>query len=133
MAMRPSSEWRDGIAEEARLVAEGALEEEFAVMAELFPPGLLQRFDEIFDVFERDIAGLSFPSDGEVIALIQKVVYALNALNEDYDFDAIATGERAVLCEYIDRTITEAGVDLDALSARYGVPREDLTDEWRTW
>lgn len=102
-------------------------------MEGLFPPDLLQRFDEIFDVFERDVAGLSVPTDGEVLSLIRNVVYALNALNEDCDSDAIATGERTVLCDYIDRTISEAGVDLDVLSARHGVPREDLTDEWRTW
>jgi hypothetical protein len=133
VANRPTSEWSEGIAEEARLVAAGALEKEFAVMAELFPPDLLRRFDEIFDAFEREVAGLIGPLDGEVIAIMRNVVYALNALNEDYDFDAIATGERTVLCEYIDQTISEAGVNLDVLSARHGVPREDLTDEWRTW
>ncbi|GAA3203944.1 hypothetical protein ACFO1B_42670 [Dactylosporangium siamense] len=133
LAKRPSSEWREGIAEEARLVASGALEQDFAVTAKLFPPDLLQRFDDVFDAFERNVSELTVKSDTNVLAVIQAVVSMLNMLNDEYDSDAIATGERDVLCEYIDRTISESGVDLDALSARHGLVRDDLTDEWRTW
>jgi hypothetical protein len=61
------------------------------------------------------------------------VLGAFNALNDEYDSDAVATGERALLCGYIDETLSESGIDLDVLSARHGIPREDLTDEWRTW
>ncbi|MET8149110.1 hypothetical protein ACIBSW_39650 [Actinoplanes sp. NPDC049668] len=133
LAIRPSSEWRCSIAEEARLVAEGVLEDEFAVTAGLFPPALLQCFDEVFDAFERDVSELEPSSDIEVTAAIRRVVLELNSLNEKHDHDAIATAERALLCGYIDQTMTEAGVDLDALAARRGVSREDITDEWRTW
>ncbi|MEU4221198.1 hypothetical protein [Actinoplanes sp. NPDC026623] len=133
LAIRPTREWRDGITEEARLVAEGTLEEGFAVTAGLFPSDLLQRFDEIFDAFEQDVSELRLPAGDNAIAVIRRVVLELNSLNEEYDADAIATAERTMLCQYIDQTIAEAGVDLDDLAARHGVLREDLTDEWRTW
>ncbi|GID29943.1 hypothetical protein [Paractinoplanes brasiliensis] len=133
MVIRPSDEWREGVAEEAALVKAGSLEQEDAVLGKLHPPDLLVRFDEIFDSFERDVAGLRNPSDEEVLIVVQKAVFALNALNDDYESDAIATEERTVLCQYIDRALTEAGLDLDALSARREIPREDITDEWRTW
>ena len=43
MAIRPTTSWRESIAEEARLVAEDPLEAEFAVMAELHPVEAMER------------------------------------------------------------------------------------------
>jgi hypothetical protein len=133
LAIRPTCEWREGIEEEARLVAVGALEAEFAVTATLFPRDLLLRVDEILDTFERDVSALHASSDERVLAIVQKVVLALNSLNDEYNRQAIATSERDMLCKYIDQAIAESGVDLDALSGRQGVPRSELTDAWRTW
>jgi hypothetical protein len=133
MAVRPTAIWREGIEEEARLVAAGVLEEEFAVTARLFPQGLLSRMDEILEMFERDASALRDRSDEAVLASIRRVVVALNSLNDEHNGDAIATSERDLLCAYIDEAITEAGVDLDALCSRHGMRRDELTDGWRTW
>jgi hypothetical protein len=133
LATRPTTLWREGVDEEARLVASVELEEEFAVSATLYPPDLLARMDEVLAGFEREVGGLTSASDDEVLATIRRVVLALNTLNDEYDKGAIETAERDLLCAYIDETVAQAGVDLDALSARQAIERVDLTDEWRTW
>jgi hypothetical protein len=83
--------------------------------------------------FENAVNQLQQPSDEDVLACIQQVVLALNAIQEQFNGDAYATGERELLCDYIDQTLTEAGVDLDDVARRQHVPRTELTDEWRTW
>ncbi|MBU2665353.1 hypothetical protein KOI35_17750 [Actinoplanes bogorensis] len=131
--VRPTEEWRESIAEEAELVAQGDLDAEFAVTAELYPPDLLQRLDEVFDELETRASQLDGRPDDDVLLLIQETVLQLNAINDGYEQDAIATEGRTRLCSYIDQTLTAANIDLDALSARHNVARSDLTDEWRTW
>ena len=37
------------------------------------------------------------------------------------------------LCEYIDLTLSEHGVDVAALAARQGIDRSEITDRWRDW
>ncbi|MFF0111420.1 hypothetical protein [Streptomyces prasinus] len=46
---------------------------------------------------------------------------------------AVETDEREELCDYIDQSPTEHGVDVVALTARHGVGRYQLTDKWRKW
>jgi hypothetical protein len=133
VSIRPSAVWREAVEEEARLVAAGELEEDFAVTAELFPPELLLEMDGIFETFEQESHQLSGAPDETALAAIRRAVVALNALNEKYLGDAIATDARDRICEYIDDTISAAGVDLDALCERQGVARGELTDRWRTW
>jgi hypothetical protein len=135
MAKRPTAVWREGIEEDARLVATGETGEtgeEFAVAAQLFPDALLNRFDDVFNSFERSVEGID-RSDEAVMRCVEGFVLTLNALQEEFDGDAIATGERDLICEYIDNVITEAGVDLDALCVRRGISRDELTDDWRIW
>jgi hypothetical protein len=43
------------------------------------------------------------------------------------------TGEREKLCDYIDATLTESGLDTASLEARNGMQRWELTDNWRAW
>ncbi|WP_267898959.1 hypothetical protein [Thermomonospora amylolytica] len=33
--------------------------------------------------------------------------------------------------DYIDLTLTEADIDVDALTRRHGIDRHELTDQWR--
>lgn len=50
--------------------------------------------------------------------MVERVVLALNALNEAHNGSAFETGEREQLCGYIDQSLTEHGVDVVALTAR---------------
>ncbi|MES9536656.1 hypothetical protein [Actinomadura sp. NPDC000600] len=132
MATRPTEYWRD-VAEEARQVAAGELDAEDASTAELFPEDMLIRTDEVLQPFERELAALIDPTDEEIFAVIQHVVLALNKVNEDYDGAAYETDEREQLCEYIENSLTDNGIDVDAFAGRHGLTRHEITDEWRDW
>lgn len=133
MAVRPTESWREGIAEEVRELASGELDAECAVMARLFPESLLVRTDKALLAFETEVAGLNRPSDEEIFGVIERVVFALNAVNNEHDGAAYETGEREQLCRYIDESLTEAGIDVAALASRRGIKRYEITDEWRRW
>ncbi|WP_149261717.1 hypothetical protein [Actinomadura sp. K4S16] len=133
MATRPTEYWRESVAEEARQVAAGELDAEDASTAELFPEDMLIRTDEVLQPFERELAALIDPTDEEIFAVIQHVVLALNKVNEDYDGAAYETDEREQLCEYIENSLTDNGIDVDAFAGRHGLTRHEITDEWRDW
>ncbi|MFD8615383.1 hypothetical protein ACFV09_41965 [Streptomyces sp. NPDC059631] len=135
MAIRPPENWRAGMAEEARELAAGTLDPECAGMAELYPESLLRATDEALQAFERDLGALGEPSDDQAFDTIKHVVLRLNAIDDGSHSGGAGydTGEREQLCEYIDETLTEHGVDVAALAARRGIGRADITDEWREW
>ncbi|MFI6502464.1 hypothetical protein [Nonomuraea typhae] len=83
--------------------------------------------------FERELTALTHATDEEIFAAIQHVVLALNKVNDDYDSAAYETGEREQLCEYIEDSLTENGIDVDAFAGRHGLTRHEITDEWRDW
>lgn len=122
MASRPTTHWRANV----------AAGHEYA--AELFPDALLTVTDETLDAFEARVVALgSGPSDAAVMATVRDVVLALNGINDDFDGAAYETDERERLCQYIDDTLTEGGVDVPALAARLGIHPAEITDEWREW
>ncbi|UBU15899.1 hypothetical protein [Nonomuraea gerenzanensis] len=133
MAVRPTTCWRERVAEDARLVAGGELDPAEAYAAELFPESLLRGTDEVLSRFDSDLTALSAPSDEEVLAVVQRVVLALNHVNEQHGEAAYETEEREQLCAYLEESIVEAGIDVDALAARRGLTRHEITDEWREW
>ncbi|WP_073948435.1 hypothetical protein [Streptomyces kebangsaanensis] len=135
MAIRPPENWRALVAQEARELAAGTLAPECAGMAELFPEPLLKATDDALQAFEEDVRALKEPSDEEVFGAIQRVVLDLNAINEDDKLggSGYETDEREQLCEYIDRTLSEHGIDVAALAARSGMGRHEITDQWRDW
>jgi hypothetical protein len=133
MAERPTMSWRRGIAEEAEELAAGTLDPECACMAGLFPEELLTATDAVFDVFETELPGLVEASDERVFVVVERVILALNAVNEAHNGNAFETDEREELCDYIDGSLTEHGVDVVALTARRGLGRYQLTDKWRKW
>lgn len=133
MAERPTTSWRHGIAEEAEELAAGTLDPECACMAGLFPEELLMATDEVLDAFEGELPGLGEANDERVFAVVERVVLALNAVDEAHDGAAFETDEREELCDYIDQSLTEHGVDVVALTARHGLGRYQLTDKWRKW
>ncbi|GAB3108120.1 hypothetical protein GCM10027160_05730 [Streptomyces calidiresistens] len=114
--MRPTAGWRERAVE----------------YPERYPPDLLGAVDAALDAYAADVAALGgAPRDIEVMARIEGVVTALNDLDERYGF--IETIEREELCDHIDAVLTAHGVDLDALAARAGIGRWELTDAWRDW
>lgn len=54
-------------------------------------------------------------------------------MDEAHNGSAFETDEREELCDYIDESLTEHGVDVVALTARHGLGRYQLTDRWRKW
>ncbi|MEU8817544.1 hypothetical protein [Actinoplanes sp. NPDC048796] len=97
--------------------------------AELWPPDFTAAVEAALVAFEREAAGLGSAPDTDVWAAVERVVEALN----DADDGHIETGEREDLCEYVDQVLTAAGVDVAALTARRGIDRAELTDDWRDW
>ncbi|MFD7403417.1 hypothetical protein ACFV7R_12230 [Streptomyces sp. NPDC059866] len=133
MAERPTTSWRHGIAEEAEELAAGTLDPECACMAALFPEELLTATDAVLDAFEDELPGLGEARDEQVFAVVERVVLALNAVDDAHNGSALETDEREELCDYIDESLTEHGVDVVALTARHGLGRYQLTDKWRKW
>ncbi|MFF3876248.1 hypothetical protein [Streptomyces sp. NPDC001978] len=133
MAGRPTTNWRDGIVKEAEELATGTLDPECACMAELFPEELLTSTDAVLDTFEMELPGLAEADDAQIFGVVERVVMALNAVNEAHDGSAYETDEREQLCDFIDQSLTEHGVDIVALAARHGLGRYQITDKWRKW
>lgn len=102
-------------------------------MAGLFPEKLLTATDAVLDTFEGELPGLGKASDEHVFAVVERVVLALNAVDEAHNGAAFETDEREQLCDYVDESLTEHGVDVVALTARHGLGRYQLTDRWRNW
>ncbi len=100
-------------------------------MADLYPDELLVATDTVLDAFDADMAGLDSTEDVNVFAVVERVVLALNAVDDTHC--GYETDEREALCDYIDTALTEHGVDVAALTARHGLGRYELTDEWRDW
>jgi hypothetical protein len=111
----------------------GRLDPDDAVMAHLFPDSMLSRTDEALSSFESEVRALSDSSDEHVFEVVERVVLALNAVNRDYQGAAYETGEREQLCLFIDKSLSQAGVDVVSLAARRGLSRYEITDRWRRW
>jgi len=133
MAVRPSQHWREGVEQDEREIAAGTLDPEEGSMAELFAESLLTRTDEVLAAFEAEVAALDDPTDEQVLATVRNVVLALNEVNHEHGGAGYETGEREQLRDYIDKTLTEAGIDVPALAGRNGVGRYAITDRWRRW
>ncbi|MGW3915074.1 hypothetical protein ACWEBX_26615 [Streptomyces sp. NPDC005070] len=133
MAERPTTSWRHGIAQEAEELAAGTLDPDCACMAELFPEDLLAETDAVLDAFDSGLHGLDEVTDAQIFAVVERVVLALNAVNDARNGGAFETDEREQLCDYIDTSLSEHGVDVVALTARHGLGRYQLTDKWRKW
>ncbi|GAB7036281.1 hypothetical protein JCM9533A_01280 [Catenuloplanes niger JCM 9533] len=122
-------------------VAAGELNPAQAYAAELWPADFIAAVDAVLDAYEHDVATLNPAApnpaaddpaaDDAVWAAIERVVLGLNAADESHG--AIETGEREELAEYVDAVLTDAGVDVTALTARRGIDRAELTDSWRDW
>lgn len=138
MIKRPTAMWRDPVDDEAARVAAGTLDAAEAFAAKLFPVDMIRDTDEVLDEFLADVAGLvdhrwEPAADAEIFEVIERTVKALNAVNVKYDEAAYETGERELLCAYIENVLDRAGIDVDSLARRHGLTRHEITDEWRDW
>ncbi|MEU6400362.1 hypothetical protein ABZ867_25720 [Streptomyces cinnamoneus] len=135
MASKPPETWRAYMADTAREVAAGTLSPECADVADLYPESLLRATDAALEVFEDGVRALRQPSDEAVFGAVERVVLALNAIDRDEQHGGphFCTEEREQLCDYIDLTLSEHGVDVAALAARRGIDRAAITDRWRDW
>lgn len=129
---RPTARWARLAAEQTEAVAAGTLPHDDAFAPRLWPAAFTAAADAALADYEAAVArtGPDAP-DEELWALVEGVVTALNAVDEEHQ--AIETGEREELAEYVDDVLTAAGVDVGALTARRGTGREELTDRWRDW
>ncbi|MFC7969395.1 hypothetical protein [Streptomyces cinereoruber] len=134
MANRPPENWRAWMAEVARDIEAGISGPECAGAVEMYPESLLRATDSALETFEAEMRGLVEPSDEEVFGVVERVVLALNAVDDaNHGGVGYCTEEREQLCEYIDLTLGEHGVDVVALAARKGIDRAEITDAWRDW
>lgn len=67
---------------------------------------------------------LQNPKNEEIMAQVEKLVLALNQLNEDTDFCMIETMEREAIWEIIQTSAVACGLT---------DPADDITEEWREW
>jgi hypothetical protein len=102
-------------------------------MAELFPDSLLVATDSVLDSFEAELSLLQDASGDRVFDAVQRVVLALNAVNDEHNGCAYETDEREQLCHYIYESLAERGIDVVALTSRHGLGRYQLTDRWPDW
>ena len=131
MIERPSQVWQRRVAEQQVAVAAGTLPRDQAYAAELWPADATAAIDVTLAAYEQEIAGLPTVTDEAAWAAVERVVQALNTIDEAQA--VIETGEREELCEYIDAVLTAKGVDVTALTARRSLHRGELTDAWRDW
>ncbi|MBB2948210.1 hypothetical protein FB565_007993 [Actinoplanes lutulentus] len=135
LSERPSARWRRSVEQQRVRVAAGELAADKAYAAQLWPAGFIAAIDAVLAVYEQEVAGWGgsptsgSPTDEQVWAAVERAVVGLN----DADDGHIETGEREDLAEYLDRVLTGAGVDVEALTAGRGLERGELTDQWRDW
>ena len=82
------------------------------------------RCGKLLEEYLTALHGLREPEDAEIMAQVEKVVLALNELNEELDYALIETVEREAIWELLQTAAVDCGLQ--------DVP-EDVTEEWREW
>ena len=136
VARRPSDEWQRRVDEQAAELARGSLSPEDAYASHLWPESLRVSTDAALAVFEGELHALRPQSDVEVLGVVERVVLALNKINDQH----VGTGrigyetdEREELCDYINASLQVSGIDLEALEARNGIEPGEIAGQWRNW
>ena len=68
--------------------------------------------------------------------MVERVVLALNKINDQHVRTGqigYETDEREELCDYINASLKESGIDLEALEARNGIEPSEIAGRWRNW
>lgn len=111
------------MAEDAAAVSAGTLDPDEAKRR------ALTRFETVLLAVDRH-------SDEDVLEAV--MVDELNQIHREHSTPDKATcsyetGEREQLCPYLEQSLAEIGVDVEAVAERRGLDRHDITDEWREW
>lgn len=133
---RPSDKWQREVEEQAAEIAKGTLSPDRAYASVLWPESLRVSTDAALAAFENELHALVSPSDAEVFGVVQRLVLALNEITKQHERAGkigYETGEREELCDYVDASLEEAGIDVKALAARHGLSQYQITDRWRRW
>ena len=136
MARRPNDEWQRQVDEQAVALAEGSLAPDRAYASRLWPESLRGGTNAALATFEHELRTLKSPSDEDVLDVVKRLVLVLNEISRQH-FSAglmgYETDEREQLCDYIDESLEEVGIGVEALAARQGIGRWEITDRWREW
>lgn len=130
MTERVTHEWRRETAKQEAAIAAGTLRRDEAYALTAFPPDFVAAVDAALAAYEQEIARLDPPTDENVWNAVERVVLALNDIDEEFD-NPIETITREELSEYIEIVLADAGVDVEALLERRGV--DEVAGEWRDW
>lgn len=131
---RPTAEWRRRRAWDEAAVAAGTLDPAQAYAAQLYPDSMIASTDGVLAAYEGEVGGAAAGrADADLLAAVERVVVALNAVNEEHHGAAYETEERELLCDHVDAVLVAAGVDVTGLAARQGIGRHEITDRWRDW
>jgi hypothetical protein len=130
MIERLTHRWRQETAEQEAAVAAGTLPPDAAYALTFFPPAFVAAVDGALEAYEEEIASLDPPADEEVWAAVERVVVALNDIDEAFGHH-IETMTREELSEYIEDVLAQAGIDVEALLERRGT--DEAAGEWRDW
>lgn len=85
----------------------------------------IDKCSKILDDYIDELIALNGNTDcDKIMKCVEKVVKALNKLNEKTDYCLIETDQREYLCPFIEDAAVEAGLPK---------PKEDITEEWREW
>ena len=136
VAVRPSERWHKRVEEQTAEVAQGVLSRAQAFALTLWPEPLIASTNAALATFEDELHEVASASDDQILGVVRSLVLALNKINDEQvraGEMGYETGEREELCDYIDATLGESGVDVAALAARRGIRRWEITDEWRWW
>lgn len=136
MPRRPSDKWQRRVEEQAAELAQGTLSPEDAYASRLWPESLRVSTDAVLAVFEDELRALTAASDAEVLGLVKRVVLALNKVNGQHVHageTGYETDEREEPCDYINASLEESGIDLEALEERNGIERGEIAGRWRSW
>jgi hypothetical protein len=104
--------------------------------AVVWPEPLRSGTDTVLAAFEEQLRALASLSDEDVLRAVRRVVLALNEVNDRQSRTGsfgYETAEREELCEYIDASLEESGIDVRALETRHGIDRGEIAGKWRRW
>jgi len=136
MAWRPSDEWQRQVDEQAAQMARGELSAEDAYAMALWSDSLRADTDAALNTFEAELGALNHPPDADVLRVAERLVVGLNQVNGTHVNAGLVgyeTEEREQLCDYIEASLEEAGIQVRALEARNGMSQGELVDRWRDW
>ena len=89
-----------------------------------YTPEDVQKCQSLIDAYLNALNNLAVINNEAIMAQVQRVVFALNDLNEATDYTLIETEAREALWEVIQTSAVACGLT-DA--------PDDITEEWREW